>query len=330
MKLGLHSFSYRYAAGLWDWSPTTNEPMTAVHFLRKAADLSLDGVCLCDPRHLESREYGYITTLRERAEGLGLYAQLGMNGTDPEQLQDLVRVAHVLGALSVRASVDRPRPQTPEAVEAMLEAAAAELTETLPVCERYEIPVVLENTPNLASDELLSLVTRLGGEWVRVCFDTANPLVVLEDPVEAAAALAPSVLTVHLRDYQLAARPDGFTLIGCPLGEGVVDLARVVNLVRRRKPEVIFEVEAPLTRQHVPVLEDAYLSHLPRATAAALGRMLRLVRDRGEQQVVPLPTEREASEDEVLAEEDDQVVNSVHWAQRMLGRPEAEDLAPDE
>ncbi len=28
--------------------------------------------------------------------------------------------------------------------------------------------------------------------------------------------------------------------------------------------------------------------------------------------------------------EDDLVVRSVHWAQRTLGRPEAEDLGPDE
>ena len=212
----------------------------------------------------------------------------------------------------------------------MLEAAADELAQTLPVCERYRVPVALENTPNLTAGELLSLVGRMDSEWIRVCFDTGNPLVVLEDPLETATALASRVISVHLKDYQVAARPDGFTLIGCPLGEGVVDVARIVNLLGRRAPDVTLEVETPLVRQHVPALEETYLGHLPQATASALGRTLRLVRDRGLTQAPPLPTERGASEDEVLAEEDDQVVASVHWAQRMLGLPEAEDLAPDE
>ena len=65
--------------------------MSAVHFLRKAAELNLDGVFFGDPRHFENLKYGTATTLRERAEALGLYVEIGMNGANPTQLEDLVR-----------------------------------------------------------------------------------------------------------------------------------------------------------------------------------------------------------------------------------------------
>ncbi len=330
MKLGLHSFSYRCAAGLWDYAPQANAPMSAGHFLHKAAELNLDGVFFCDPRHFESLEYGPATALREEAEALGLSLEVGMSGTHPDRLQDLVRAAHVLGSLTVRASVDKPRPRTAAEMDALLSAAATDLTEVLPLCERYTVPITLENTPNLTSAEVLSLLERVDSEWLRVCFDAANPLVVLEDPLTAATALAPYTSSVHLKDYQLCARKDGLTLVGCPLGDGVVDLRSIIDLLSTRAPALSFSIETTASKQPLPVLEEEYLSHLPGASAAALARTLRLVRDHGVERLPQFAWERQAEEDEILAEEDDQVVRSAHWAQRTLGRPEAEDLEPGE
>jgi hypothetical protein len=139
---------------------------------------------------------------------LGLYTQRART-RNPEQLQDLVPPP-TCWALSVRI-VDR-LAQTSEAVEAMLEAAAA-TAETLPVCERYEIGAREHAEPGADS---CSPWWRAWAWWGSV-LRHRGPLVVLEDPAEAAAALA-SVRTVHLKDYRLAAH-DGFTLIGCPLGE---------------------------------------------------------------------------------------------------------------
>jgi sugar phosphate isomerase/epimerase len=330
MKLGLHSFSYHLAAGLWDYAPVANEPMSATHFLRKAAELNLDGVFFCDPRHFESLEYAAATALREKAELLGLQVEIGMTGTNPEVLQDLVRTAHVLGSPTVRASVDRPRARSAEGMRQVLTAVMGELQEVAPLCERYGLALALENTPHLTAEELLSLLEMAGGDWLRVCFDTGNPLVTLEDPVESAAALAPFLVSAHLKDYQVAAGRDGFALLGCALGEGVVDLVSIVDLLSARAPAANLYVETAAGKQHVPALEEAYLSHLPQTPASALGRTLRLVRDRSVAHLPQTAQERGADEDEVLAEEDEQVVRSVRWAQRTLGRPEAEDLKPGE
>jgi hypothetical protein len=61
---------------------------------------------------------------------------------------------------------------------------------------------------------------------------------------------------------------------------------------------------------------------VPEASAAALGRTLRLVRDRGLPREPELPIERGASEDEILSAEDDLVLESVRWAQQAVKREE--------
>ena len=109
MKLGLDSYSYRHAAGLWDYQPRENAPMTVQHYLEKAAELGLDGVQLADARHLDSFEYGYVDGLKRKTDEIGLYLELGTSGTNPDHLQNMVRAAHVLGSNVVRTFVGRPR-----------------------------------------------------------------------------------------------------------------------------------------------------------------------------------------------------------------------------
>lgn len=330
MKLGLDTYSYHYAAGLWEYTLRENPPMSVEHYLRKAAELNLDGVQLCDPRHLESLEYGYVSGLRQKAESLGLYLGLGTGGTNPDHLQNMVRTAHVLGSPLVRTFVGKPRPTSSQAMADLLSATGAEIAQVIPVCERYGVSLVLENHQDLTTDELLTLLEFLDSEWVGICFDTGNPLALLEDPRECATAFGPLIRSVHLKDYQVVARSDGFLLLGCALGEGVVDLSAVLEVLAASAPQANLNIEAFMGKHICPALEEDYLKHLPEATAHALARTLRLVRDRGLPRMPQLPIERGAPEDEILATEDDLVVRSVRWAQQALGRSGSELANPGE
>ena len=323
MKLGLDSWSYHYAAGLWEYLPHSGPAMGVVHFLRKASELGLDGVHFCDPRHLESLEYGYVTQVREKAEALGLYVELGTEGTNADHLQNMVRAAHVLGSPVVRTFVGKPRPSTRQAMDELLSAAAAELAEVIPVCERYGVNLAIENHHDLTTRELLRLIEIIGSERVGICFNTGSPLALFEDPVEALEAAAPAVRSVQLKDYQPVGTPDGFALVGCALGDGVIDLDGILEIIGARAPHATLNIETAVGRKLVPALSDEYAKRLPQATARDLARTLSLVRDRG-RAASKLAVERGATEDEILAEEDDMVVRSVRWVQRALGRPEAE------
>ncbi len=319
VKLGLDTYSYRYAAGLWEYTPQENVPMGVEHYLQKAAELNLEGVQLCDPRHLESLDYGYVSKLRETAESLGLYLELGTGGTNPDHIQSMVRTAHVMGSPVVRTFVGRPRPGSAEGMEELLSATAGEIAQVTPVCERYGIPLALENHQDLTTEELLRLVDLVESEWVGICFDTGNPLALLEDPLDSAAAFGPLIRSVHLKDYQVAARADGFALVGCALGEGVVELRGILDLLATRAPEANLNLETYVGKHAFPVLEAEYLERVPEASAAALGRTLRVVRDRGLPREPQLPIERGVSEDEILAAEEELVLRSVRWARGALG-----------
>ena len=323
MKLGLNTYSYRCAAGLWDYTPRENAAMGLDHFLRKAAEMNLDGLHLADARHLDSLEYGHVSEVRQKAEALGLYLELGTAGTNPDHLENMVRAAHVLGSPVVCTFVGKPRPTSAQQMEQIISAAAAEIRQVLPVCERYGIGFALENNQDLTTDELVTLLEQIDSRWVGVCFDTGNPLGVLEDPLESARAVAPLVKTVHLKDYQLAARSDGFSLLECALGEGVVDLRGIVDLVRSEAPQASLNIETSAGTHPMPVLDEAYLERFPETPVVALGRTLRLVRDRGVRGEPGLGMAEGASEEDLLASEEDLVVRSVRWAEAALGRADS-------
>ncbi len=291
------------------------------HLLQKAAELDLDGLQLADARHLDSLEYGYVSELRRKAEALGLYLELGTAGTNPDHLQNMVRAAHVAGSPVVRTFVGKPRPTAASGLEHLFETAAAEIKQVLPVCERYGVGLAIENHQDLTTRELLRLIELVESRWVGICFDTGNPLALLEDPLESARAFGSLVKTVHLKDYEVVARADGFSLLCCPLGEGVVDLHAIIALLRTEAPEASLNIETYLGRHPIPALEEEYLRRLPEATAVELGRALRLVRDRGLTRDRSLVTEKESPEEEVLAAEEELVVKSVQWAREALGRP---------
>jgi len=298
--------------------------MTVEHLLHKAAELNLDGVQLADPRHLDSFEYGHISALRQMADSLGLYIELGTSGLNPEHLQTMVRAAHVLGASLVRTYVGQPRPHSAQAMEQLIAEAAAQLRETLPICERYGVTLALENHQDLTADELLSLLELLDHRWIGVCFDTGNPLALLEDPLEAAYAFAPLIRSVHLKDYKVIADRDGFSLLGCTLGEGIVDLQAIIDLLRVEAPDATVNIEVFIGDQPVPALKDEYLATLPEATARSLGRTLRLVRDCGLPRQPDSVVESERTEEDILSAEEDFVARSVAWAQHASGRAPSE------
>jgi len=232
----------------------------------------------------------------------------------------MVRTAHVLGSPVVRTFVGRPRASSAQAMAAVVSEAAAAISQVTPVCDRYRTSLAIENHRDLTSEELVSLLELVDSEWVGICFDTGNSLALLEDPLEAAEALEPLIKTVHLKDYQVVARATGFEMVGCALGEGVVDLRGILDLLGSRHPEVRLNLASAVEKEMLPVLEEEYLEHFPETPALALGRTLRLVRDRGLREAVQLAAERGAPEDEILAEEDDLVLRSVGWARQALGR----------
>lgn len=315
MKLGLDTFTYHHMPDL-----------TVDDYLKKAAGLGLEGVHMAGLSHLVAPKEGELAELRQKADSMGLYIELGTGGTDPDHLRSILKAAHALGSPAVRtfySTITRfadDRPTTTEGMRECLAKAAAETKQVLPLCEEYGIPLAFENHQDLTTEELLTLIDMIGNEWAGICLDTGNSVALLDDPLEAAKALGPLVRSVHFKDYKLASHPDGFVMVGCALGEGAMDLDGILEVLARDAPEANLNIETPMEKIVYPVLERDHLSHLPGASAQTLASTLGMVRDRGLPEEPQLPSERGVSEQELQSEWEDVVVRSVRWAREAVAK----------
>ncbi len=101
----------------------------------------------------------------------------------------------------------------------------------LPIVERHQIPLGLENHKDWRVDEQVALLERYSSEYLGVSLDTGNNLSVLDDPMETVEKLAPYTVNVHFKDMAGEETETGFLLSEVPLGEGFLDMKRMVEAI---------------------------------------------------------------------------------------------------
>lgn len=103
------------------------------------------------------------------------------------------------------------------------------------------IVVCLENHCDYRGHEIATIITEANRPNLRVQIDTGNAFSVFEDPVECARALAPYVVSCHLKDIHVtpfAPRPcQGSRAVAVPLGEGHVDNAAICQILQDESPD---------------------------------------------------------------------------------------------
>lgn len=242
MKIGIDSYSYHRFFGEW-YAGLQEDPgtrMTVLDFLDRAVDLGAEGVSL---------ESCFLPTDDASVEALGIELAAralvpvwawghphGLrSGTDREAAQDCARhlaIARQVGAQVMRicGGGRRTRPGSWAEHKRGLVELLLPLTEA---AERQGVVMAIENHIDLLADEMVELIETVDSPWLRVCFDTANNLRMLEDPVEVARKLAPYASATHLKDVT-AQRGDPRTFAfwpSVPLGQGVVDLLAILALL---------------------------------------------------------------------------------------------------
>ncbi len=247
MLLGIDSFSLRWQG----WN--------AFQLMDYAAGLGLGNVHFSERGNLDTLEVPYLQSIRSHADALGLRIEIGMRsferhsstfdaslGTGEEQLAAMLHAARVLGSPVVRCFLGM---QADRLGDVPFEQHIAEATRTLraaaPLAEDLGIAIAVENHGgvDLLARELRDLIEAVGSDFVRVCLDTGNPTYAAEDAVLAAEILAPYVVTTHLRDTKIWATPEGAMVQWAPVGEGDVDLRRIVEIVGRHAPDSAIDLE---------------------------------------------------------------------------------------
>lgn len=270
------------------------------------------------------RDADYARKFGQQAQQREMYIEgivsLPRSDADVERFEAEVRTAGQMGALALRTALLSGRRyeqfRTLKEYLAAAEQGRQALLRAVPILERYRIRLAIENHKDQRMEEQVALLRAVGSPYVGACVDLGNNFALLEDPLSVVEALAPWAYSVHIKDQAVQEYADGFLFADVPLGEGFLDVKKMVAILRRAQPDVRLSLET-LTRDplQVPVLTDKYWATFSGVPGSDLARTLRTVRARHATQ---LPQIGRLTLEEQVACESAGIAQSFQYAREVL------------
>jgi sugar phosphate isomerase/epimerase len=150
------------------------------------------------------------------------------------------------------------------------------LKAVLRVAERYGVAIGIEphNEISRTTNGLLRIAGLVESPLLRINYDTGNAYLAGEDIYEALELIGSRLVHMHAKDISIEhsdaerGKVSG-TPVGCGCGDGVVDWARVIAIVRNHGFDGVFSVECGTPEEAVRSL--AHLTPLLGGAAEAAG-----------------------------------------------------------
>ena len=308
--------------GIVDYSLLSDpRSKSTLRFLEWCHSLGAGGVQV----GLDSLADDYVDTVHRRSEALRMYleviAELPKAG-DASQFERLVVAAKRAGAVAMRtACLSGRRYETLSSLAEwtrFVEDSKARMRLAVRIVEKHRMPLGIENHKDWTLEELVALMKDYSSEYVGVCLDFGNNLALLDDPTECVELLAPYAVSTHVKDMAVEECEEGFLLSEVPLGDGGLDLRRMVETIRKARPAVKFSLEM-ITRDplRIPCLTDKYWATFPERNGKYLARALRWVRAHRTPKALPRVTGLDAAVRQLREEEN--VRKCLAFASDQLG-----------
>lgn len=185
------------------------------------------------------------------------------------------------------------------------------------IAEKHRAKLAIENHKDWRARELLEIIQWLDNQWAGVTLDFGNNISLLEDPDEVIEILAPYAFSTHIKDMGLKAYEEGFLLSEIPLGQGVVNLEKAVALCMEYNPDIKFNLEM-ISRDplKIPCLEEEYWKTFGDLPGNELAKTLRLVRDKGFPEDLPIIST--LNPEEKLSKEEENILACLAYSQDKL------------
>lgn len=245
---------------------------------------------------------------------------LPKNENDVGRFEQEVRVAKEAGAVIFRSATGGRRYELFSSVEEFRhwkEGALKSMQLAEPVAKRQRVKIGIENHKDFQAAELAEVLGRLSSAHMGACVDTGNSIALLEDPMTVVETLAPFAVTTHIKDMAVQETPTGFLLSEVSLGEGVLDLPRMLAVFEKYNPQIDYHLEM-ITRDplDIPCLKPGYWATFPDKPGAELARTLTMVRER---KAAKLPKISGLNLEEALEFEESNIVKCLRQAGDVLG-----------
>jgi sugar phosphate isomerase/epimerase len=272
MKIGIDSYCYhRYFGEVYPVQSAPDTAMTIEDFLSRSVDLGAEGISL-ESCFLPQRDPGYLSELGARLDELELervYAWGHPNGLlggkSPEAYDDMILSipqARAVGADVMRVVGNNGRYRFDEH-EKQIDRLSALFAEAVKEAEAQGIRLAIENHQDFTFEELATLLENVNSPYLGLTFDSGNCLRILDDPIKGLERLAPRVLATHIKDIRLqrGMSADRWQFFACvPAGEGVVDLPRIIGILKAAGYGGMVTVELDYLHSDYENEEDRVLS----------------------------------------------------------------------
>lgn len=267
----------------------------APKLLDYTASLKLDTIQFSSIEDYESFEPAYLGKVKDQAARLGLRIDGGIGcicpssaswsakfGQPGEYVLKGLAISKMVGATCMRCFVgsgaDR-RGKLP--IDAHIENTIKALRGVRAKALDTGVKVAIENhNGDLTAREVKTIIDEVGKDLVGSNLDTGNPMFLLEDPMLTLEVLGPYVVTTHVRDSALYEHPRGAAFQWVALGDGSMDLPRIVAGFKRMCPQAAMQLEIITGRppQLLPYLEQDFWKAFPKLPASDFARFLALVK----------------------------------------------------
>ena len=268
----------------------------------------------------------FAKKVRDTREKLGLYLEGSIevpgNADDVAVFEREVINAKEAGAVILRTVTSAGRRyevyHSEKEVQEFKKRAFQSMQLAEPVLRKHKVKLAVENHKDWRADELSAALRQLSSEWIGVTLDFGNSIALMEDPMNVADTLAPFALSTHVKDMGVEEYQDGFLLSEVPLGNGFLDLTKIVALCRKHNPLIRFNLEM-ITRDplKIPCLKNEYWASFEGIPGSELARSIRMVKQNSFQP--RLPTVSQLSDEQRLAVEEENVVECLRYSRDKLG-----------
>jgi sugar phosphate isomerase/epimerase len=322
MKMGIvvHSYANR-------WNPKEQSQKypgftNAIQLLEHCYHIGAGGVQV----GVNQWTHSFARKVRDKREKLGLYLEGSITlPKKPEEVavfEQEIKNAKEAGAQILRTvSLGGRRYESFNSVQLYTEyvkRALASLQLAEPILRKYKIRLGVENHKDWLAPELAGILKQLGSEWTGVTLDFGNSIALLEDPMEVVHTLAPYAFTTHVKDMGVDEYSEGFLLSEVPLGKGMLNLPKIVEICKSRNPSITFNLEM-ITRDplEIPCLKEEYWATFADIRGSTLAQTLRMVRQH--KSASGLPRYSQLNTDERLAAEEENIRLCLNYSQDRLG-----------
>lgn len=241
--------------------------------------------------------------------------RLPLSDQDVGRFEREMRIAREGGVTLVRSALGGRRYEQFRQREDFVQwqaGAIQAIQRAEPIARKLEMQIGIENHKDWEVAELIETLRAISSESVGACVDFGNSLALLEDPLSVVSRLAPYAVTAHFKDIAVCECEDGFQMSEVPLGQGSLELTRMVELLHEAKPGVRLHLEM-ITRDplEIPCLTEAYWATFATKSGVDLARTLSWVRQQAQ---TSLPRVSAMSKLAILEKEEANILASIGYA----------------